>query len=98
MYVYIFIYICYLIKHGFLTNHSAHRVLYLYNFTGVQASGVVIVYCDSAVSYDPKLYDTTLIWQLQRVTVKIEVQTCFESSASLLLFVERIFGGFCNVQ
>ena len=25
------------------------------NFTGVQASGVIIVYCDSAVSYGPKL-------------------------------------------
>ena len=26
-----------------------------YNFTGVQATGVIIVYCDSAVSYDPKI-------------------------------------------
>ena len=91
-------YIYSLIKHGFFTNHSAYRLLYLFYFTGVQASGVLIVYCDSAVSYDPKLYGATLIWQLQRVTAKIEVQTCFESSVSLLLFVERIFGGFCNVQ
>ena len=28
---------------------------YIHNFTGVQASGVIIVYCDSAVSYGPKL-------------------------------------------
>ena len=26
-----------------------------YNFTGVQASGVIIVYCDSAVLYGPKI-------------------------------------------
>ena len=30
-----------------------------YNFTGVQALGVIIVYCDSAVSYGPKLKDHT---------------------------------------
>ena len=29
--------------------------IYIYNFTGVQASGVIIVYCDSAVSYGPKI-------------------------------------------
>ena len=34
-------------------------------------------------------YRTTLIWQLQRLTVKIEVQTCFESSVSFLLFERR---------
>ena len=27
----------------------------IYNFTGVQASGVIIVFCDSAVSYGPKI-------------------------------------------
>ena len=26
-----------------------------YNFLGVQASGLIVVYCDSAISYDPKL-------------------------------------------
>ena len=31
----------------------------LYNFTGVRASGVLIVYCYSAVSFGPKLYDHT---------------------------------------
>ena len=30
-----------------------------YNFTGVQALGAIIVYCDSAVSYGPKLKDHT---------------------------------------
>ena len=44
----------------------------IYNFTGVQASGVIIVYCDSAVSYGPKLKNHTLIRQLQRLTVKNE--------------------------
>ena len=32
-----------------------HIYIYIYNFTGVQASGVIIVYCDSAVSYGPKI-------------------------------------------
>ena len=31
------------------------RDIYIYKFTGVQASGVIIVYCDSAVSYGPKI-------------------------------------------
>ena len=30
-----------------------------YNFTGVQASGVIVIYCDIAVSYGPKLEDHT---------------------------------------
>ena len=29
--------------------------IYIYNFTGVQALGVIIVYCDNAVSYGPKI-------------------------------------------
>ena len=33
---------------------EAEREGILYNFTGVQASGVIIVYCDSAVSYGSK--------------------------------------------
>ena len=33
--------------------------VYVYNFTGVQASGVIIIYSDIAVSYGPKLQDHT---------------------------------------
>ena len=33
--------------------------VYVYNFTGVQASGVIVIYCDIAVSYGPKLQDHT---------------------------------------
>ena len=43
-YIYIYIYIYIRIKEDASTN-----------FTGVQASGVIIVYCDSAVSYGPKI-------------------------------------------
>ena len=31
--------------------------MYVYHLTGVQTSGVIVVYCDSAVSNDPKLAD-----------------------------------------
>ena len=53
-------------KHSRLTPESTTKISkcthihtcihpYIDNFIGVQASGVIIVCCDSAVSYGPKL-------------------------------------------
>ena len=63
------------------------------NLTGVQASGVIIVYCDSAVSYGPNyvcMYECVFRGQLPYDTTVVHLSIILTSCCSCIVLCSKI--------